>query len=207
MANARNWILAFAIAIMLNLFINYGISVFYKTPQYDTFCRQGGPYGPYAQPAYPQKETNCATIEVSDALQNSCMADKGYVGYKYNSTGCPTEAYCETCQAKFNDVNNQHSSNIFLILVVVGVVAIIAGMSVKAEAVANGLLVGGIISLIISAIRNWGQLSDILRFIVLGIVLILLIWVGYKKSGLIAKAEVSQQLQQRKPAQKIRNKK
>ena len=182
MANIRKWVLAFAIAIVLNLFINYGISVFYKAPLYDDFCRQqGGPYAPYAQPAYPLKQTDCATVEVSDALQKSCMADKGYVAYKYNSTGWPTEAYCETCQAKFNDINNRRSSNIFVILVVFGVVAIIAGIAVKAEAVANGLLIGGIISLIVAAIRNWGQLSDILRFIVLGIVLVLLIWVGYKK--------------------------
>ena len=193
MASARNWILAFAIAIMLNLFINYGISVFYKEPMYDSFCKQGGPYGPYyAQPAYPQKEINCATVEVSEALQNSCTADKGNVAYKYNSTGCATEAYCETCDARYRDINNQHSSNIFLILVVIGVTAIIAGMSVKAEAVGNGLLVGGILSLIIAAIRNWGQLSDVLRFVVLGIVLVLLIWVGYKK-GISGFAESQQQ--------------
>ena len=192
MASARNWILAFAIAIMLNLFINYGISVFYKEPMYDSFCKQGGPYGPYyAQPAYSQKEINCATVEVSDALQNSCTPDKGYVGYKYNSTGCPTEAYCETCQVRLNDVKNHRSSNIFVILVVIGVVAIIAGMSIKAEAVANGLLVGGIISMIVAAIRNWGQLSDVLRFVVLGIVLVLLIWVGYKK-GISGFAESKQ---------------
>ena len=38
MANIRNWILAFAIAIVLNLFINYGISVFYKAPNITTFA-------------------------------------------------------------------------------------------------------------------------------------------------------------------------
>jgi len=191
-ANIRNWILAFAIAIMLNLFINYGISVFYKAPQYDDFCKDNYRYDPYPAKPYGEPYTtqqNCSAIEVSEALQESCNQQKGYIGYKYNSAGCSTEAYCETCDVKFRDIDNKRSSNIFIILVVFGVAAIIIGMVMNAEAVANGLLIGGILSLIIAAIRNWGQLSDVLRFVVLGIVLVILIWVGYKKgmeSGMIS---------------------
>lgn len=181
MANARNWILAFAIAIVLNLFINYGISVFYKMPQYNDFCGNAGRYEPYYPPAKLYPEQNCTVIQPSEEMQRNCTVQKGYISYKYNSAGCATEAYCETCQVRFDDLNNSRSSNIFIILVVFGVAAIIAGMMMKAESVANGLLIGGILSLIIAAARNWGQLSDVLRFAVLGIVLALLLWVGYKK--------------------------
>ena len=82
--------------------------------------------------------------------------------------------------------------------------AIIAGIVVKAEAVANGFLFGGVLSLIIAAIRNWGQLQDVFKFIILGAVLALLIWIGYRKSGLIGKEEFSQppQLPQRKGRKK-----
>ena len=196
MANLRKWILAFAIAIVLNLFINYGISVFYKAPHYDDFCRQQGP-GPYAykgypEPAYAPSQSQCTTIEVSQELQDSCAGQKGYISYKYNTTGCPTEAYCETCGAKFNDINNNRNSNVFVILIVFGVAVIIAGLVVKAEAVANGFLIGGILSLIVAAIRNWGQLQDIIKFGILGIVLALLIWVGYKK-GVAGMGESAQQ--------------
>lgn len=184
MVNLRKWALAFAIAIVLNLFVNYGISVFYKAPMYSDFCKDSGrPYHYKAYPAEPQlqQQKECAVVEVSEELQNSCSEQKGYVAFKYNSTGCPTEAYCETCGARFDDVSQRRNSNVFVILVVFGVAAIIAGIMVKAEAVANGFLFGGILSLVIAAIRNWGQLQDIFKFIILGAVLALLIWIGYKK--------------------------
>ncbi|MBI2143140.1 hypothetical protein HYU20_02255 [Candidatus Woesearchaeota archaeon] len=186
MANLRKWALAFAIAIVLNLFVNYGISVFYKAPQYDDFCRESSrPYLYKIYPAEPQlqQQKECAVVEVSEELQSNCSEQKGYVAFKYNSTGCPTEAYCELCGKMFNDVNNRRNSNVFVILVVFGVAAIMAGIVVKAEAVANGFLFGGILSLIIAAIRNWGQLQDIVKFLILGAVLALLIWIGYKKGS------------------------
>lgn len=196
MISLKKWALALAIAIVLNLFINYGISVFYKTPQYDDFCKDAArpyPYKVYpAEPQLQQQQKDCSVIEVSEELQESCGEQKGYVAFKYNSTGCATEAYCEMCGKMFNDVNNRRNSNVFVMLVVLGVVAIIAGIILKAEAVANGFLIGGILSLIIAAIRNWGQLQDAIKLIILGAVLALLIWVGYKKGGSI----ISQQSQQ-----------
>ena len=207
MSNIKKWILAFAIAIVLNLFVNYGISVVYKAPQFDDFCREGG-IGPYPAKPYPypypleQQQKECKSVELIQELQSSCSEQKGYVAYKYNATGCPTEAYCETCQARFNDVSQKRNSNVFVILVVAGVAAILAGMVVNAEAVANGFLIGGIISLVIAAIRNWGQLQDVLKLIILGVVLALLIWIGYKKTGLMGKGKVPQQPQSAKQQKK-----
>ena len=202
MSNVKKWVLALAIAIVLNLFINYGISVFYKAPQYNDYCSDQYRYGPYTAKPYPypdQQQNVCKNVDASQELQNSCNEQKGYVAYKYNATGCATEAYCETCQAHFNDVNNRRSSNIFVVLVVFGVVAIIAGVLLKAEAVANGFLIGGILSLIIAAIRNWGQLQDIFKLAILGVVLALLIWVGYKKGNMFLQ-------QQREPIKPKKNK-
>ena len=202
MSNVKKWVLAFAIAIVLNLFINYGISVFYKAPQYNDYCKDmgGGPYPVKSYPyPFPDSSKNvCKHVEASQELQNSCSEQKGYVNYKYNETGCATEAYCEMCQARFNDVNNRRSSNVFVMLVVFGVVAIIAGVLLKAESVANGFLIGGILSLIIAAIRNWGQLQDVLKLGILGVVLALLIWVGYKKSGMTLLRKGSIQKRKRK---------
>ncbi|MEK6854331.1 MAG: sodium/calcium exchanger protein [Nanoarchaeota archaeon] len=198
MSSLKKWALALAIAIVLNLFVNYGISVFYKAPLYDDFCRDSArPYHYKIYPAEPQlqqQQTDCAVIEVSEELQNSCGEQKGYVAFKYNSTGCPTEAYCELCGKMFNDINNRRNSNVFVILVVFGVAAIIAGMVLKAEAVANGFLIGGILSLIVAAIRNWGQLQDAIKLIILGAGLALLIWIGYRKGSTL----IPQQQQKKK---------
>lgn len=173
--------LALAIALLLNLFINYGISVFYKAPQYNDFCTDQFRNGPYAAKPYDFQQQNCTPITISEDLQKNCAEQKGYISYRYNSTGCPTEAFCEICGTRFDDTNQRRNSNVFIILVVFGVTAIIAGILLKAEAVANGFLVGGVLSLIIAAIRNWGQLQDVFKFGILGAVLALLIWIGYKK--------------------------
>lgn len=209
MINLRKWALALAIAIVLNLFVNYGISVFYKAPMYNDFCTDRYRYGPYQAKPYPAEfpiQQNCSAIEVTETLQGNCTEQKGYIAYKYNSTGCATEAYCETCQARFEDVNNKRNSNVFVILVVFGVAAIIAGVLLKAEAVTNGFLFGGVLSLIIAAIRNWGQLQDIAKFIILGVVLALLIWIGYKKSGGTGNAKESSKRQQAQQKQQQKNK-
>ncbi len=205
MISLKKWVLALAIAIVLNLFINYGISVFYRAPQYDDFCMDSsrpypaGKYYPYpAEPQQLQQQKDCQAVEVSEELQKSCSEQKGYVAFKYNSTGCSTEAYCEMCGKLFNDVNNRRNSNVFVVLVVIGVVSIMAGIILKAEAVANGFLFGGILSLIIAAIRNWGQLQDAIKLIILGAVLALLIWIGYKKSSLIGSKSGTQQQQKKK---------
>jgi hypothetical protein len=181
------WLLAFAIAIVLNLFVNYGISVFYESPQYDDFCQDVGKYRPY-ETGFPipaqeiASKDSCAPIDVSQELRDDCNEQKAYISYHYNSTGCPTEAYCETCGVMFDDVNQKHNSNVFIVLVVIGVGVIVGGVVIKTETVANGFIIGGIISLIVATMRTWGQLSDIIKFLILGAVLALLIWLGYKKS-------------------------
>ncbi len=188
MSAVKKWILAFAIAIVLNLFINYGISVFYKAPQYSDFCAGQDRYAPYPAKPYPPEFTpqNCSAVPISEEMQGDCAQQKGYIAYKYNlTTGCPTEVHCETCQARFDDASQRRNSNVFVILVILGVAAIVAGIVMKEESVANGFLIGGTLSLIIAAIRNWGQLQDVVKFAILGAVLALLIWVGFRKGKLL----------------------
>ncbi|MBU2263298.1 hypothetical protein KJ750_01400, partial [Patescibacteria group bacterium] len=51
----------------------------------------------------------------------------------------------------------------------------------QSEAVALGFSFGGILSLIIGTIRYWSGMDDYLRFIILGVALAILIWMGIKK--------------------------
>ena len=184
MSAIKKWALALAIAIVLNLFVNYGISVFYKAPQYNDFCTG---QGPYREPYYPAKpypdftQQNCTPIAVSEQMQKSCNEQKGYIAYKYNSTGCPTEAYCETCQVQFDAVNQKYSRNIFFITAVIGIIAIIVGLVyVHLDPIASGFMFGGIFVLIYGTIRVFGNLSKVMRVVVLGIELVVLVYIGIK---------------------------
>lgn len=187
MANLRKWILALAIAIVFNFFINYGVSLFYPQPQYNDFCGAQGIDGRYPVPAkaipLETQQTACQTVAPSTELQNSCNDQKGYISYKYNATGCPTEAYCELCQKQFDEINQARNSNVFIVLLVAGILAMVLGLTLRADAVSSGFLLGGLLSLIIAAVRTWGQLQNIFKLAIIGAVLILLIWLGYKKTS------------------------
>ena len=58
---------------------------------------------------------------------------------------------------------------------------LIGGVVLKLESVSTGIMGGGALIIIYGILRYWGDASDALRFIILGIVLAVLVWIGYKK--------------------------
>ena len=47
--------------------------------------------------------------------------------------------------------------------------------------VSAGLMGGGVLTILYGVIRYWTDLPDYGRFIILGIILAILIWLGYKR--------------------------
>jgi hypothetical protein len=185
MANFQKWVLAIAIAVVFNIFINYGTNLFYTAPVYTDYCPNQGNSAYSILEKMGQtglQQNNCITSTVSQEIQNNCSKQKGFIAYRYNESGCATQAYCETCDRDFSNVNEARNSNIFIILLIAGIIAVFFGLIVKADAVSTGLLLGGLVSLIIAAIR-WGQLHNFAKLAIIGAVFIVLIWLGYKKGS------------------------
>jgi len=124
---------------------------------------------------------DCEAIEASEKLQNQCTKDVGYVEYKYDSNGCATEAYCETCRLEYNTIRKTRDGNVFIALLIVSTIALVAGIMLKVESVSTGFLIAGILGLLIASMRYWEHLQNIYRFLLLGVVLAILVWLGYKK--------------------------
>ncbi len=149
--------LALAIMIVFNLFVNVGIYTFYKGPEYDDYC---------AAVVAPDKEikTEARCAELNGSWQGS---------------------YCDlykSCNDQFQSVESVYNRNVFIVLVVIGTVALIAGLFLQqVSAVANGFMFGGIISIFIGTVRYWSNMDEYLRFAILGIVLAILIWLGVSK--------------------------
>lgn len=180
----KKYALAVAIAIVLNLFINYGIATFYKEPKYEQYCNNSR-YPERAVPAFYGKpfpeQLNCTELVVPTNDSSDCYSKKGNLQFLYNNSGCAYSWYCETCHVGFEDGLNKYNSNVFIFLVIIGVIAVIAGILIGVESVGTGFLLGGILSIIIGTVRNWSNLTDIIRFLLLGGILALLIVIGYKK--------------------------
>ncbi|MDO8555557.1 MAG: hypothetical protein Q7R96_00090 [Nanoarchaeota archaeon] len=179
--NLKNISLTIAIAVLFALFIGFAIDAFYPGPEYTTYCKTETQ--PYAKPYIePYNASACPHINYSDTLQ-SCTSDKGYVAYKTDNNGCQIDPYCETCQITYDAANKVYSRNLFFIAAVIGIIAILAGLLfINLEFIASGFMFGGILLIIYGTIRVFGDLSKIMRVVVLFIELVLLVYIGIKKS-------------------------
>ncbi len=180
----KKWVLMLGIAIVFNLFINYGLSTVYKAPEMGQFCDGAGapkPAFPYER--YPDfiNTSACPDITFNGTMARECSRMGGSIEYNYDDRGCPTGSFCQMCYRDFDDARRQYDANVFIILVGIGALTVIAGIFVAVESVGGGFLLGGILLIIVGAIRSWANLHEFMRLIFLGLALALLIFVGYKK--------------------------
>ncbi|KKR79788.1 MAG: hypothetical protein UU24_C0002G0024 [Candidatus Nomurabacteria bacterium GW2011_GWA2_40_9] len=169
------WALIIGIIIVLNLFLNYTISLFYKEPDYNLY---------FLQPQVVETINN-----KEDCLKVGGQWNEGNYRYEKNmpvpvSSGDIYKGYCDpnfTKQQDFNDAQKIYQRNVFIMLVVFGVLALILGAFISNEIVTIGFSWGGVISLIIASIRYWSTADNLIKVLILGFALDALIWLAIKK--------------------------
>lgn len=179
MSRIKEIILALAIVVILNLFFNYGVFTFYKSPDYEKFCPVE-----LNQKAYTDKNS-------CEAVGGRWFENNESPKYYRGEVPIPVEpqsdqkGWCDAtakCRESYETVRDVYDRNVFIILVVLGLISLGLGfLVINASPVANGFLGGGLLSLIIGTVRYWSSMDDYLRFIILGLALAALIWLGYKK--------------------------
>ena len=189
----KETILGISIAIIFVFFVVFGIKAFYKEPKYEDFCTRGasidviypeGGYYPYN--AYPARVKEpgvnvCAKLNLAyDNLRKNCAAKKADVLYEYDENGCQVAKECTFCQQDYNKARNIYFRNVFIISGIVGIIAIIIGAVLNIMSVSAGLFGGGVLTIIYGTTNYWSELADWARFIILGIALAVLIYLGYK---------------------------
>lgn len=167
MKNIKEKLLSIAIAIVLVFFIIYGINTFYKNPRYEDFCQE-----------IPLKQ---------NITEDECLG----IGGKWTSERIPVIegqpkqiGYCDptyTCRQEYDTSREKYDKIVFIISGILGLAAvIIGGILLKLESVSAGVMGGGILTIIYGTLRYWGHLEDVGRFLILGIILVVLIFIGYK---------------------------
>jgi hypothetical protein len=178
------WALIIGIVVVLNLFFNFGIKTFYGNPEWDEFCPR-------------EQVTVQPTTQEACVAQGGAWTEAGYTIERYpvpakplplgeEATGLPAQTgYCDlyfTCQQEFEAVNEVYNRNVFIALVILGLISVVAGFLTTARsAVSLGLTFGGVLSFIIGSVRYWSDMDEYLRVIILGVALVVLIWLGVKK--------------------------
>jgi len=171
-SKVKQGLMTLAILFVLTFFIFYAISVFYEQPDWEDYCgtRERGP-------KFAQTQEQCS------AQGGSWQAYNYEVECPPDARNCP-QGYCDLykqCQKEYNGVNDIYERNVFVIGIIAGFILLLLGLWLQGASVSTGIMGGGVLILIVSLARYWGQLSKYFRLIVLAVILGLLIWVGYAK--------------------------
>jgi hypothetical protein len=164
----KKTIISIAIAIIFVLFIGYGIEVFDRNAKMEEFCPN----------VYDiDNEADCAK-------EGGIWGDEFARGPKPVMDSGEIREFCSQpydCYDNWGLETSKHDKVVFVVSVIVGILAIIGGMLLKKDAISTGILGGAVLLLLYGTIRYWRHANDILKFVLLGIVLAVLIWIGYKK--------------------------
>lgn len=170
------WALILAILIVLNLFFNYSISLLYKEPKFEDFC---------PMEKYNKVYTNKDMCVADGGMWTESVAPIDIKSPTNPVSGQTVTGYCNatyTCQKNYDDARSVYNRNVFIILVVLGVLALVLGAFLAASSVVSlGLSFGGVLSLIVGSARYWSDMQDVVRVVVLACALAALIWIGIRK--------------------------
>ncbi len=128
--------------------------------------------------------TSCIFSNV--VFENECMQ---YGGIFFPSKQCPTSismfrGHCDayyTCNLKLQQATNLYRRNVFLTQIMIGGLLMVAGIALALPAVSGGIMSGAVITLFVGLVGYWDILDKWVRISILGLILVVLIWLGYKK--------------------------
>jgi len=172
------WPLIIGIVIVLNLFFLYAIKTAYPKPEYEDFCPK--------EQVVKQIETKEECLEGGGQWQERDIRVKPISMYDGDVVTIEEPAgYCNqnfTCSQSFDEVRENYERNVFILLIVLGVISVVVGfLTIGKEVVSLALSLGGVLSFIIASIRYWQFASDWVHLGILTIALAVLIYLAIKK--------------------------
>ncbi|MBI4118575.1 MAG: hypothetical protein HY455_03515 [Parcubacteria group bacterium] len=175
------WGLVAATVIVLDLFFVFGVQLVYETPEYTNFCKQE------QVRIVPQKKDEC--VAVGGQWVDDQFLQKGFPrGYTEPAPiEVLKEGYCDpefTCRKEFEDAHQLYNRNSFIVLVILGTVALLGSFFLRMyEIVSIGFGLGGILTYIVASMRYWADMPDYLRVGILGLALAALVYAGIRWFG------------------------
>ena len=187
--NVKKYTMFLAVAVIYALFAFSMVYAFLEEPQRDNFCMNQ----PVPKFTEPYKDTSVANTVCgndtyaypSEEETKVCNEKKGNMWRKTNSSGCPAEYYCDTCDNEFNDAYDEYKFWVFMYACIFAIIAIILGITtpfVKGEfanIIAPGFIIGGLITLFMGTAMYFDAMSRIIRPIVMFIELIVVLYLIY----------------------------
>ncbi|MBW3015596.1 hypothetical protein KY330_04180 [Candidatus Woesearchaeota archaeon] len=186
MADIRKYIIIFVVAILFSILVFSVIEAAYPEPEWEDFCDDKE----YARAVPIVKETSeCEVVDVPEQDKQDCKDRNGYIDYEYDSRGCATDYYCNTCTYAYEQANEVYRRYLFYISAFLALIAIFVGMYLPAhknvlnEWIGTGFMLGGAFALFFGTATSFSSLDRLIRPIVIFLELALVIFISYKKIG------------------------
>lgn len=173
--NIKNLILGIIIAFVFLFFSVYGTKLVYTEPKYENFCN-------YTY-VYPEKARiiNCTEKPEVVIKTQDCFNKRGNAIPVYDENGCQKDIKCDYCQIDYDKADEKYSKGLFLISIIFSIIIIaVSALLINVGSVSSGLMFGSLMFIIYGSARYWRFMNDWMRFIILGIALVVLIYVGYR---------------------------
>jgi uncharacterized membrane protein YhaH (DUF805 family) len=169
-SKVAKWSLIIAIFILLNVFFNVSVGLFLDEPKYENFCKN----------SYPDKTIN--NVETCSQFNGEWQ---NYAVPFVNPDGTTVSGYCDVytkCQNEMNQATESYELKVFVILIVLGIITFLVSLFLKTNAlVGTALSLAAVLNFIIASIRYWSSANEWLRFLILLIALVILIYIAIKK--------------------------
>ena len=169
------WALMLGIVIILNIFFFEAVQLILPAPTYEAYC-------PTSQ-VVQNYDTQEACTKVGGQWTNNPVGPKSAPAII--TTPATPAGYCDpqyTCRNQFQSASDLHARNAFIAFVVLGVLALIAGvLPIGSSIVSSGLSYGGVLALVIGSGQYWGNASVWIRFAIALVGLAALLYIGWRR--------------------------
>ncbi len=159
------WAFVIGITLLANLFVAYLTQALYPAPKYENFC--------------PQSLTGQFINTPAECVEVG--------GEWYPDTSIETKGYCNstaTCQREYMSVQEVYTRNVFIVFVVFGALLLVASAFLSmVPVIALGSSFAGVLAFVIGSIWHWSAMQEWLRVIVLGVALVGVVYLAWKKFG------------------------
>lgn len=166
--NLKNIAIGIAIIILTSFVTIYGIALLYPQLDYNDYCNNS------KQGVLYDSEQACV---IAGGKWNSVQP------YETVPSSKPVTGYCDTefyCRQDYEDAMKKHFRQVFYVALPLGIAILIAGaIFFGLESVGAGLMGGGIVTLIYGAGSYWPDASDVLRFAISLVGLVIVIFLAY----------------------------
>ncbi|MDO8491410.1 MAG: hypothetical protein Q7T04_05280 [Dehalococcoidia bacterium] len=146
-----------ALGALVGMLIGFGVAAFYEGPQ---------------QPAFPERLARPPVLN----------PDKNVDPYQDPEYLRAQKEY-EALNTAYEEAQNIYRRNVFFIVSACGVVVVAAGLLLRRglEVIRAGLLLGGTGALIYGVGQFFGEMTNKMRFAVIAVAVLVLIYLGYRK--------------------------